>query len=138
MRSAVEASCALLVIIIRLVVCEPGPSGLEERAIVTILFRSQNGSGHDRNRPRVGMVRQGPGCINGMGGAEYRSPTCVCRTLECWNRAIPRVPRDTQCSWELTRHLVYGNQQGIWSLYQHFSAARRFGPVLPLQHGCDR
>jgi len=97
MRSAVCASCALLVIIIRLVVWEPSPSGLEERAIVTIPFRSQNGSGHDRDRLRVGMVRQDPSCIHGMGGAEYRSPTCVCRTLEWWNPAIPRVPWDNQC-----------------------------------------
>lgn len=82
MRPAVYALCVLLVIIIRLVVRDPGPLGLEERAINTILFHSQNGSGHDRDRFRVGMVRQDPGCINGMGGTEYRSPTCVCRTLE--------------------------------------------------------
>jgi hypothetical protein len=34
----VSASCALLVISIRLIVCETGPSGLEEHTIVPVPF----------------------------------------------------------------------------------------------------
>jgi len=115
MRSAVYASCVLLVIIIRLMVCEFSPSGLDKRAIVTILFRSQNGSGHDRDRPRVGMVRQGPGCIDGIGGAEYQSPTCVlpnprmvesCDTTHPSGYPVPIGIDGTFGIWEPTGHMA--------------------------------
>jgi hypothetical protein len=59
----VYALCALLVIIVRLMVCTSDPSGPEEHAIVPVPFSEWIRVGTDRACLRVDLVRNGHGPV---------------------------------------------------------------------------
>lgn len=59
----VYAPCALLVIIVRLMVCLSDPSGPEEHAFVPVPFSEWIRVGTGRACPRVDLVRYGHGPV---------------------------------------------------------------------------